>query len=166
MYGHVIYVPTHFNVKLPAIGGHLPNADADIHLLVVCTCYNGQCKQMPHFRWSYEPKIARGTHPKLRPTISSNFHAVIWIFISRANACVRNHVIVASQRVVRPFGYIRFTLRRKSHVFCVKPAMSKKRTILSFDQCASCTAIAIELVRQNANSTYRSRVATRAIVAE
>ena len=35
MYGHVINVPTHFNVKLPAIGGHLPNADADSHLLVI-----------------------------------------------------------------------------------------------------------------------------------
>ena len=49
VYGHVIKVPTHPNVKLPAIGGHLPNADADAdsHLLVVRTCYNGQCKQMP-----------------------------------------------------------------------------------------------------------------------
>ncbi len=35
--------------------------------------------------------------------------------------------------------------------------MLKKRTILSFDQCASCRALAIELVRQNANSTYRSK---------
>ena len=57
---HVFSVPTHFNVKLPAIGGHLPNADADSQLLVVRTCYNGQCKQMPHFRWSFEPQIARG----------------------------------------------------------------------------------------------------------
>ena len=60
VYGHVINVPTHFNVKLPAIGGHLPNADADSHLLVVRTCYNGQCKQMPYFRWSFEPKFVRG----------------------------------------------------------------------------------------------------------
>ena len=59
MYGHVINVPTHFNVKLPAIGGHLPNADADSHLLVVRTCYNGQLKQMPRFRRSFQPKIAR-----------------------------------------------------------------------------------------------------------
>ena len=35
VYGHVTNVPTHFNVKLPPIGGHLP--DADSHLLVVCT---------------------------------------------------------------------------------------------------------------------------------
>ena len=35
VYGHVVKVPTHLNVKLPAIGGHLPNADADSHLLVV-----------------------------------------------------------------------------------------------------------------------------------
>ena len=39
VYGHIINVPTHLNVKLPAIGGHLTNADADSHLLVVRTCY-------------------------------------------------------------------------------------------------------------------------------
>ena len=78
MYGHVINVPTHFNVKLPAIVGHLPNADADSHLLVVRTCYNGQFKQMPRFRRSFQPKIARGGHPNLRPTFCSNVHAAIW----------------------------------------------------------------------------------------
>ena len=78
MHGHVINVPTHFNVKLPAIGGHLPNADADSHLLVVRTCYNGQFKQMPRFRRSFQPKIARGGHPNLRPTFCSNIHAAIW----------------------------------------------------------------------------------------
>ena len=55
VYGHVIKVPSHLNVKLPAISGHLPNADAESHLLVVPTCYNGQCKQMPRFRWSFQP---------------------------------------------------------------------------------------------------------------
>ena len=49
VYGHFVNVPTHFNVKLPVISGHLPNADADSHLLVVSTCYNGQYKQMPRF---------------------------------------------------------------------------------------------------------------------
>ena len=78
MYGHVTNVPTHFNVKLPAIGGHLPNADADSHLLVVRTCYNGQFKQMPRFRRSFQPKIAPGGHPNLRPTFCSNVHAAIW----------------------------------------------------------------------------------------
>ena len=91
MYGHVINVPTYFNVKLPAIGGHLPNADADSHLLVVRTCYNGQFKQMPRFRRSFQPKIARGGHPNLRPTFCSNVHAAInfgdrrQYFISRVN---------------------------------------------------------------------------------
>ena len=61
VYGHFINVPTHLNVKLPAIGGHLPNADADSHLLVVCTCYNGQCKQMQRFRRSFQPKLT-GSH--------------------------------------------------------------------------------------------------------
>ena len=59
VYGHVITVPTHFNVKLPAIGGHLPNVDADSHLLVVRTCYNGQPKQM--FSVSFNPKSLVGT---------------------------------------------------------------------------------------------------------
>ena len=75
--GHIVNVPTHFKVKLPVISGHLPNADADSHLLVVSTCYNGQCKQMPRFRWSFQPKIA-GAHPNLRPTDLSNFRAVVW----------------------------------------------------------------------------------------
>ena len=75
--GHFVNVPTHFKVNLPVISGHLPNADADSHLLVVSTCYNGQCKQMPRFRWSFQPKIA-GAHPNLRPTDLSNFRAVVW----------------------------------------------------------------------------------------
>ena len=75
--GHFLNVPTHFEVKLPVISGHLPNADADSHLLVVCTCYNGQCKQMPRFRWSFQPKIA-SAHPNLRPTDLSNVRAVVW----------------------------------------------------------------------------------------
>ena len=33
MNGHIINVPTHFNVKVPAISGHLPNADADSHFV-------------------------------------------------------------------------------------------------------------------------------------
>ena len=73
MYGHIIKVRTHLNVKLPSIGGHLPNADS--HLLVVRTCYNGQCKQMSRFRWTFQHKIAPGAHPKLRPIVRSNFHA-------------------------------------------------------------------------------------------
>ena len=79
VYCHVFNVPTHLNVKLPAIGGHLPNADADSHLLVVRTCYNRQCKQMPRFGWSFQPKIPRGTHAKLLPTVRSNFQAdILW----------------------------------------------------------------------------------------
>ena len=35
VYGHVINGPTHLYVKLPAIGGHLPNADVDIYWLSV-----------------------------------------------------------------------------------------------------------------------------------
>ena len=70
VYGHFVNVPTHFNVKLPLISGHLPNADADSHFLVVSTCYNGHCKQMPRFRWSFQPKIT-GAHTNLGPTVRS-----------------------------------------------------------------------------------------------
>ena len=82
-------------------------------------------------------------------------------FISRVNSCVMNHVIVA-----RPlnFCYIRFTTsRRKSHVFYViKPAMLKKRTILSFDECASCRTLAIELMRKMQIARIEAnRVATK-----
>ena len=77
VYGHFVNVPTRFNVKLPLINGHLPHADADSHLLVVSTCYNGQCRQMPRFRWSLQPKIA-GAHPNLGPTVRTNFRAVVW----------------------------------------------------------------------------------------
>ena len=59
-------------------------------------------------------------------------------FISRVNAFVMNHVIVAIQTLWLP-------------------AMSEKRTTLSFDQCASCRAHAVEQVRQNANSKYRKQ---------
>ena len=54
--GHFVNVPTHFKVKLPVISGHLPNADADSHLLVVVTCYNGQCKQMHVFGGHFNQK--------------------------------------------------------------------------------------------------------------
>ena len=77
VYGHFVNVPIHSNVKLPVISGHLPNADADSHLLVVSTCYNGQRKQMPRFRWSFQPKNACA-HLNLGPSFLSNFRAVVW----------------------------------------------------------------------------------------
>ena len=72
VYGHVINVPTHFNVKLPAIGGHLPNADTGSQLLVVRTSYNGRCKQMSCFRGYFNTKIT-GAHPNLPSTVRSIF---------------------------------------------------------------------------------------------
>ena len=69
-------------------------------------------------------------------------------FTSRVNAFVMNHVIMASQTLWLA-------------------AMSKKRTTLSFDQCASCRAHAVEQVRQNANGKYRKQNGHKiAIVAE
>ena len=69
-------------------------------------------------------------------------------FISRVNVCLKVTLVLLHQVV-------------KSHVFCVKPAMSKRRTII--DQCASCRTLAIELLRQTANSTnvVANRVATK-----
>ena len=151
VYGHVTNVPTHLNVKLPAIGGgHLPNAYTDSHLLVVHTCYNGQCKQMPRFWWSFQPKI---TYPNLRPTVRSNFHATIWwpqaIFHIKKK-CLRDEP--------RDWGksgpLVTFVLRH--HVVKVSSSVLNMRC-RSFDQCASCRALDIELVWQNANSTYRGK---------
>ena len=102
VYGHLINVPTHINVKLPGIGGHLPNADADSHLLVVHTCYNGQCKQRPVFGGHFNPKsLAARTlscdrqfaHISMLPYGDRK-----QCFISRINACVMSvmkHEIVA-----------------------------------------------------------------------
>ena len=86
MYGHIINVPTHFNVKLPAISGHLPNADADSNLLVVSTCYNGQ---MPHFRWSFLPEIAGG-RPNCDDRLATDEQYV-------TSSRVINHMIAANQ---------------------------------------------------------------------
>ena len=124
MSGHLINVPTHFNVKLPPISGHLPNADADSHLLVVSTCYNGQCKQMPRFRWSFQPKIA-GAHPNLRLIVRSNFHAIVQraiFYVIETNepcACGNLVTFVLRHHVVK----VRYSV--------FQPAMSKKGTIFS-----------------------------------
>ena len=70
--GHVINVPTHFNVKLPAIGGHLPNADADSHLLVVLTAITDSVSKSRVFGGYFNPKSL------MRSTVRSNFSAVVW----------------------------------------------------------------------------------------
>ena len=122
--GHIINVPTHVNVTLPPISGHPPNADADSHLLVVSTCYNGQCKQMPRFRWSFQPKIA-GAHPNLRLIIRSNFCAIVQraiLYVIETNeprACGKLVTFVLRHHVV------------KVTYFVFQSAMSKKGTIFS-----------------------------------
>ena len=124
MYGHIINVPTHFNVKLPAISGHLPNADADSHLLVVSTWYNGQCKQMPRFRWSFQPDIA-GARPNCDRSVTDEQYVT--------SSRVINHMIVANQ----PLHWLRLfydTTSEKSRLLFFQLAMSKKITILSLDQ--------------------------------
>ena len=133
VYGHFVNVPTHFNVKLPLISGHLPNADADSHLLVVSTCYNGQCKQMRRFRWSFQPEIA-GAHPNLGPTVRSHFRAVVWWLTSNMS-CHRDW-LTTWLRQTNPFiGYVCFTTStEKSRILCIQHAMLKNRTILSLDQ--------------------------------
>ena len=46
VYGHFVNVPTNFNVKLPLISGHLPNADADSHIHVKSPGFAGR---LPEF---------------------------------------------------------------------------------------------------------------------
>ena len=122
MCGHLINVPIHFNVKLPPISGHLPNADTDSHLLVVSTCYNGQCKQMSRFRWSFQLKIA-GAHPIatdsslkfpcFRPT------AIVYVIeTNEPRACgklvtfvLRHHVVKVTYTVFQP------TMLKKGTIF-------------------------------------------------
>ena len=122
--GHLINVPTHFHVKLPPISGHLPNADADSHLLVVSTCYNGQCKQMPRFRWSFQAKIAVA-HPNLRLIFRSNFRAIVQraiFYVVESNEprdCGKLVAFVLRHQVVKVTYYV------------FQPAMSKKGTIFS-----------------------------------
>ena len=123
MYGHFVNVPTHFNVKLPVISGHLPNADADSHLLVVSTCYNGQCKQMPRFRWSFQSL----KFPCCRLVTNEQYQR------DATSSRVMNHVIAVNQ----PLHWLRLLYditSEKSCILFVQPAMSKNRTILNFDQ--------------------------------
>ena len=47
MYGHVTDVPTHINIKLPQISGHLPNTDS--YLLVVHTVSTNTTFSEGHF---------------------------------------------------------------------------------------------------------------------
>ena len=54
MYGHVINVPTHVNVKLTAIDEHLPNADS--HLLVVRTAITDSVNTCCVFGGHFNPK--------------------------------------------------------------------------------------------------------------
>ena len=84
------------------ISGHLPNADS--HLLVVSTCYNGQCKQMPRFRWSVQPKIACAQlrAPKLASVSSLKFPCCRLVTNEQyqrdaTSSRVMNHVIAANQ---------------------------------------------------------------------
>ena len=133
MYGHIINVPTHFNVKLPAISGHLPNADADSHLLVVSTWYNGQCKQLRCFRWSFQPKIAGALLHCDRlfaqiSVLSSGDRRVICHVIEsdEPHDCGKSTPSLVTFVLRHPVGKSRFQF--------FQPAMSKKRTILSLVQ--------------------------------
>ena len=125
MYGHIINVPTHVNVKLPAISGHLPNADADSHLLVVSTWYNGHCKKCRVFGGRFNQKsLARALIATDRLVTDEQY-----VTSSR----VINHMIAANQ----PLHWLRLfydTTSEKSRLLFFQLAMSKKITILSLDQ--------------------------------
>ena len=131
VYGHFVNVPTHVNVKLPMISGHLPNADS--HLLVVSTCYNGQCKQMPRFGGHFNPKWLRA--PKLGAKSSLKFPCCRLVTNEQYVTSSRliNHVIAANQPLhwLHLFHDIK---SEKSSILFVQPAMLNNRTILSLDQ--------------------------------
>ena len=100
VYGHFVNVPTHFNVKLPLISGHLPNADADSHLLVVSTCYNGQCKKCHVFGDHFNQKSLARTQTWDRQfaqiaVLSSGGQRAIYVTSSR----LMNHVFAANQPI-------------------------------------------------------------------
>ena len=131
--GQFVNVPTHFNVKLPLISGHLPNADADSHLLVVSTCYNGQCKQMPRFRSSISAKNLWRA-PKVGTDSSLKFPCCRLVTNEQyvTSSRLMNHVIAATNPFI---GYFCFTTStEKSRILFVQPAMLKNRMILSLDQ--------------------------------
>ena len=133
MYGHVINVPTHFNVKLPAISGHLPNVDTDSHLLAVSTWFNGQCKQMPRFRWSFQPKIAGSRPIATDSSLKLPCCRLVTDEQYVTSSKVINHMIAANH----PLHWLRLfhdTTSEKSRLLFFHLAMSKKRTILSLDQ--------------------------------
>ena len=60
VYGHFVNVPTHFNVKLPLISGHLPNADADSNLLVAAPAITDSANKCHVFGGHFNQKsVAR-----------------------------------------------------------------------------------------------------------
>ena len=135
VYGHLINVPTPFNVKLPAIGGHLPNADADSHLLVVRTCYNGQCKQMQRFRRSFQPKLA-GSHPNLRSTVRSTFSLLPSEWWPQAIFHIES--ISASQRPLVTFVLRHHVVKVASSVFNPRCRRRQRFLVLTGEWSASC----------------------------
>ena len=126
-------------------------ADADSRVLVVRTCYNGECKQIPGFRWSFQPKIA-GAHPNL-------FHI---------DVCVMNHVIAASATTPLVAFVLRHHVKKvTSSVFNPRCLRRERFLLIWTSELMCCAAWAecivytldlsnCELVRQNTNSTYRS----------
>ena len=115
VYGHFVNVPTHVNVKLPLISGHLPNADADSHSLVVSTCYNGQCKQMPLFGGHFNQKSLARTQ-----TWDRQFAQIS--VLSSGDQPAICHVSDEPRDCGKPTpSLVTFVSRhqRKSHVFCL-----------------------------------------------
>ena len=67
MYGHLINVSTHLNVKSPAIGGHLPKADAHSQLLVVGPAKRNSANKCHVFGGSFNQKLLARTITYVRP---------------------------------------------------------------------------------------------------
>ena len=92
---HIINVPTHFNVKLPEIGGHLPNADSIYWLSVpAITDSVNKCRVFDvHFNQkSLARTLTCDRHFAQIPVLSSGDHRQY--FISRVKALP--HVTISS----------------------------------------------------------------------
>ena len=172
VYGHFDNVPTHINVKLPLISGHLPNADADSHLLVVSTCYNGQCKQIIVFGGHFNQKLLACTQTWDRQfaqmsVLSSGDQRAICHVIEtdEPRACGKptpNHVRAAKQLLhwLRLFhdinGKVTYSVCSTRDVEEQNNSLfgPTNRGAVPSGRSTSCRALAAEPVRQNANGTF------------
>ena len=124
-YALLFNVPIHFSVKLPQISRHLPNGQS---LLVVCSWYNGQCKQIPHFRWSFQPEIA-GTEISVLPSDSRDSKCLRTSTPSAGYFHFQNNML---SRVEKHGHYIVWWVRVGITIFFILVLLSNFTFMLSY----------------------------------